>query len=152
MSIVGRLCFRRFIDTKGFATVARINLNCDVTSYSLYGVTSNPTKYRIVVRDNDTDTELLRAIDNEDMSGRTVVQLDYDSGNNYFFIAYNSDYYYSNGPEITSFSTGFIARKKLVDSAPLGNAIISPNILQFIHVFNTPIVAAHSYFNFFEIK
>ncbi len=147
----GHVVLTSFVDTKEFSAV-KVNLNCDAATYSIYGVTANPTKYRIVVRDNDTGIELLRAIDNEDMSRRTVVQLDYDSGNNYFFIAYNSDYYYSNGPEFTTFSNGFLARKKLVDSVLSAGKIMSPNTSKFIHSFNSTIVAAHSYFHFTEVK
>ncbi len=147
----GKVVLTRFIDTKEFSAV-KVNLNCDAATYSIFGVTANPTKYHIVVRDNDTGTELLRALDNNDAKGRTVVQLDYDSGSKYFYIAYNSDYYYSSGPELTTYSNGFLARKKLVDSVLVGENIITPNTVRFIHPYNTPFVASYSLYHFSEIK
>jgi PKD repeat protein len=145
----GRVVFSRFIDMKGYAW-GKLNLNCDASSYSLYGITSNPTKYRIIVRDIDTDTELLRAIDNEDMVNRSVAQLDYDSGNNYFFIAYNSDYYSSIKSDDLLYSTGYITRKKLVDSVLSGEKIVTSNTSKFIHTFTTNILATLTYYQFVE--
>ena len=145
----GRIVFSRYIDMMGYSW-GKLNLNCDATSYSLYGVTSNPTKYRIIVRDNDTDTEILRAIDNENMAGKSVAQLDYDSGNNYFYIAYNSDYFSSIKADDLLYSTGYITRKKLVDSVLSGEKIVASNTSKFIHTFTTNILATLTYYQFVE--
>ncbi|MFN8360569.1 MAG: PKD domain-containing protein [Candidatus Kapaibacterium sp.] len=147
----GRVVFSRFIDMKGYAW-GNLNLNCDATSYSLYGKTSNPTKYRIIVRDNDTDTELLRAIDNEDMANRSVAQLDYDRGNKYFYIGYNSDFYSSNRGDDLLYSNGYITRKMLVDSVLSGEKIVAANTSKFIHTFNTNYLATLSFYRFLEHK
>jgi PKD repeat protein len=147
----GKIVYSRFIDTKGFAAV-KVNLNCDAATYSMYAVPSASSVSRLLVKDNDSDTLLVSAIDKEDVTGKIIQQIDYDRTLNTFYIAYNGDYYRSSGAEYTTYSNGYITEKFVSDTVVKRKQIISSNTAEFIHTFQTPLVASLSYYHFNEYK
>ena len=145
----GRVVFSRFIDMKGYATVARINLNCDASSYTIYGSLSIEQKVRLIVRSIDSDSQLVSVIDTKPTS-QTIIQIDYDSVLRCFYIASNGDHFSSNGPNYLHYSNGYITKKTIESDSVFTEYLVSPNTDIFIHLLGTNVLAANSFYDYYE--
>ncbi|MFN8360570.1 MAG: PKD domain-containing protein [Candidatus Kapaibacterium sp.] len=145
----GRVVLTRFIDMKGYATVARINLNCDASSYTIYGSLSNEQKPRFRVIDLETETPIV-SITDPSPTNQAIVQIDYDRVLKCFYVAANGTYVSQNGPNYKYYSNGSISKKTITNDSLITTAIVSPNTEKFIHLFGTTILTAISFFESLE--
>jgi PKD repeat protein len=145
----GRVVFSRFIVTKGYSNLARINLNCDATSYTIYGSLSTEQKPRFRVIDLETENQIMSIADPAP-TNQEIVQIDYDSVLKCFYVAANGTYVSQVGPNYKYYSNGSILKKTISNESLITSAIVSPNTEKFIHLFGTSILTSISFFESLE--
>jgi PKD repeat protein len=144
----GTIVFSRYLDPKLYTKVYGINLNCDAATYSLcVTLLSNPNEYRLIVKDNETDSVLVSVIDKSN-DAKGFVQIDYDSVLKSFYFAGNSMYTNINGPIYLSYSAGSIRKKIIMGDSLKVQDIVFPNTNKFTHKLGTKVLAVIS--NYFR--
>ncbi|MBS1537550.1 MAG: PKD domain-containing protein [Bacteroidetes bacterium] len=141
----GTIVFSRFIDPILYAKIYGINLNCDAATYSVCAtLPSNPSEYRLLVKDNETDNLLVSVVDKTD-EAINVNQIDYDSVFKCFYFSCNSMYYKREGyVSWVFYSTGYLKSKTISSDSLIDKIIASPNSKYFSHKLGTNIISTIS--------
>ena len=144
----GTIVFSHLLDAQDFAQIDCICFYSDGRTYSLHCVKkSSLDVYTLLVRNNDTDEEIVSISDTEISA---VTQLDYDSILHSFYIGYNS-FYVDGSSKRTKYSIGAFKKKTVSGDSLIERVLFTPNTERFVHKFGTDVLGVISNYSYEEV-